>query len=314
MQRDVALWIDHRQTVIAAVAGETENLTRIPSGLEKHTRFSAAEGGAEDARDRRFEGHLDLYYDKVIAAIRDARSILILGPGEAGHEVEKRLRDAGLGKSRRRRRNGRQDDGPSNRGGRPATIPGVDGARGDEDGLAQTSIPGGPHGAHRTGRIGWLRAAVLGANDGIVSTASLVLGVAAAHASHGNVLVAGVAGLVAGAMSMAAGEYVSVHSQADTEQADLERERAELKADDKGEQQGTGGDLRRARARSVAREAGRRAAHGPRRARRARPRRARHLRDLPRAARFRRRWRRLPDSRSGRPCRCWSPSWPRRAA
>ncbi len=88
---------------------------------------------------------------------------------------------------------------------------------------------------HRTDRIGWLRAAVLGANDGIVSTASLVLGVAAAHASHSNVLVAGVAGLVAGAMSMAAGEYVSVHSQADTEQADLERERKELKADDQGE-------------------------------------------------------------------------------
>jgi len=88
---------------------------------------------------------------------------------------------------------------------------------------------------HRTDRIGWLRAVVLGANDGILSTASLVLGVAAAHASHSNVLVAGVAGLVAGAMSMAAGEYVSVHSQADTEQAELERERKELKADNKGE-------------------------------------------------------------------------------
>jgi len=90
---------------------------------------------------------------------------------------------------------------------------------------------------HRTGRIGWLRAAVLGANDGIVSTSSLVLGVAAAQASHANVLVAGVAGLVAGAMSMAAGEYVSVHSQADTEQAEIERERAELKDDPKGERQ-----------------------------------------------------------------------------
>jgi vacuolar iron transporter family protein len=88
---------------------------------------------------------------------------------------------------------------------------------------------------HRTKRIGWLRAAVLGANDGILSTASLVLGVAAAHATHSNVLVAGVAGLVAGAMSMAAGEYVSVHSQADTEHADLEQERKELKADDPGE-------------------------------------------------------------------------------
>jgi len=88
---------------------------------------------------------------------------------------------------------------------------------------------------HRAGRTGWLRAAVLGANDGILSTASLVLGVAAAHATHSNVLVAGTAGLVAGAMSMAAGEYVSVHSQADTEQADLALERAELKADDQGE-------------------------------------------------------------------------------
>ena len=84
---------------------------------------------------------------------------------------------------------------------------------------------------HRTDRIGWLRAAVLGANDGIVSTASLVVGVAAAGSSHGNILVTGVAGLVAGAMSMAAGEYVSVHSQADTENADLSRERAELEKD-----------------------------------------------------------------------------------
>src|SRR6266480_253784 len=88
---------------------------------------------------------------------------------------------------------------------------------------------------HRTRRIGWLRAAVLGANDGIISTASLVLGVAAAHGTHSNVLVAAVAGLVAGAMSMAAGEYVSVHSQADTEKADLAREGAELRADDAGE-------------------------------------------------------------------------------
>jgi len=88
---------------------------------------------------------------------------------------------------------------------------------------------------HRTERIGWLRAAVLGANDGILSTASLVLGVAAAHATHSNILIAAVAGLVAGSMSMAAGEYVSVHSQADTEKADLDRERKELKADDQGE-------------------------------------------------------------------------------
>jgi VIT1/CCC1 family predicted Fe2+/Mn2+ transporter len=88
---------------------------------------------------------------------------------------------------------------------------------------------------HRADRIGWLRAAVLGANDGIVSTASLLLGVAAAHGTRSNLLVAGVAGLAAGAMAMAAGEYVSVHSQADTEDAELNRERAELKADDKGE-------------------------------------------------------------------------------
>ena len=84
---------------------------------------------------------------------------------------------------------------------------------------------------HRTSRIGWLRAAVLGANDGIVSTASLIVGVAAAGASHENILLTGVAGLVAGAMSMAAGEYVSVHSQADTEQADLKKERTELDTD-----------------------------------------------------------------------------------
>jgi VIT1/CCC1 family predicted Fe2+/Mn2+ transporter len=81
---------------------------------------------------------------------------------------------------------------------------------------------------HRTARIGWLRAAVLGANDGIVSTASLIVGVAASNAGRSEMLVAGVAGLVAGAMSMAAGEYVSVSSQADTEQADVARERGEL--------------------------------------------------------------------------------------
>lgn len=86
---------------------------------------------------------------------------------------------------------------------------------------------------HRSERIGWLRAAVLGANDGILSTASLILGVAAAGASGSAVLIAGIAGLVAGAMSMAAGEYVSVSSQADTEQADLARERKELESNDK---------------------------------------------------------------------------------
>ena len=89
---------------------------------------------------------------------------------------------------------------------------------------------------HLVGRIGWLRAAVLGANDGIVSTASLIVGVAAAAASRGEVLLAGAAGLVAGAMSMAAGEYVSVSSQADTEAADLSRERSELATSPEHEQ------------------------------------------------------------------------------
>ena len=97
-------------------------------------------------------------------------------------------------------------------------------------------MPRGHSERHRTQRIGWLRAAVLGANDGIVSTASLLVGVAAAHTPRGDVLVAGVAGLVAGAMSMAAGEFVSVSSQADTEKADLARERTELAADEDYEQ------------------------------------------------------------------------------
>ncbi len=88
---------------------------------------------------------------------------------------------------------------------------------------------------HRSHRIGWLRAAVLGANDGIVSTASLIIGVAAAHASQATILLTGVAGLVAGAMSMAAGEYVSVSSQSDTETADLAKERLELETDQESE-------------------------------------------------------------------------------
>jgi VIT1/CCC1 family predicted Fe2+/Mn2+ transporter len=88
---------------------------------------------------------------------------------------------------------------------------------------------------HRAGNSGWLRAAVLGANDGILSTSSLVLGVAAAEGTHHSIMVAGVAGLVAGAMAMAAGEYVSVHSQADTERADLAMERIELSTDPEGE-------------------------------------------------------------------------------
>jgi len=88
---------------------------------------------------------------------------------------------------------------------------------------------------HRSEHVGWLRAAVLGANDGIVSTASLIVGVAAANTSHENILVTGVAGLVAGAMSMAAGEYVSVSSQTDTENADLTREKGELATNVEGE-------------------------------------------------------------------------------
>lgn len=97
-------------------------------------------------------------------------------------------------------------------------------------------MPGLDGEGHKGGNTGWLRAAVLGANDGIVSTASLVLGVATAHGSHHAVIVAGVAGLAAGAMAMAAGEFVSVHSQADTEKADLAREKAELAINDGSEQ------------------------------------------------------------------------------
>jgi VIT1/CCC1 family predicted Fe2+/Mn2+ transporter len=91
------------------------------------------------------------------------------------------------------------------------------------------------HDRHKLGTAGWLRAAVLGANDGIVSTSSLLLGLAAAHTSHTGLMLSGTAALVAGAMSMAAGEYVSVHSQADVETAALKQERAELKADFAGE-------------------------------------------------------------------------------
>jgi VIT1/CCC1 family predicted Fe2+/Mn2+ transporter len=91
------------------------------------------------------------------------------------------------------------------------------------------------HERHNLGGVGWLRASVLGANDGIVSTSSLILGVAAAHTSQANILLSGTAALVAGAMSMATGEYVSVHSQADTEAAALAQERAELEVDFAGE-------------------------------------------------------------------------------
>ena len=96
-------------------------------------------------------------------------------------------------------------------------------------------MPRGHFEQHYSERIGWLRAAVLGANDGIVSTASLAVGIAAANTGRSEILIAAIAGLVAGAMSMAAGEYVSVSSQSDTERADLEREKLELATDDESE-------------------------------------------------------------------------------
>ena len=119
---------------------------------------------------------------------------------------------------------------------------------------------------HLVGRIGWLRAAVLGANDGILSTASLISGVAAANGAHSDVLIAGIAGLVAGAMSMAAGEYVSVSSQSDTEQAELARERAGAGRRHRGRAPGAGADLRQARRRAGARPQSRAAVDGEGRA------------------------------------------------
>jgi VIT1/CCC1 family predicted Fe2+/Mn2+ transporter len=116
--------------------------------------------------------------------------------------------------------------------------------------------------SHLVDRIGWLRAAVLGANDGIISTASLIVGVAAAAATRNDVLIAGIAGLVAGAMSMAAGEYVSVSSQSDTEQADLARERKELSENPAFELDELARNLRRARRRQATGTAGGRAADG----------------------------------------------------
>jgi len=111
------------------------------------------------------------------------------------------------------------------------------------------------HEAHNLGRFGWLRAGVLGANDGIVSTASLIAGVAAAHATHASILLTGVSGLVAGAMSMATGEYVSVHSQADSEAALQHQEKTELEADFAGEKRElTEIYVRRGLARPLARE------------------------------------------------------------
>ena len=100
MKRKVGLWIDHRKTVIVSVTDNGEETSRlIESGMEKHVRYSGAaqEDSAEDQRDTRFTGHLNKYYDRVISSIRDAESILILGPGEAKVELEKRLKKEALG-------------------------------------------------------------------------------------------------------------------------------------------------------------------------------------------------------------------------
>ena len=100
MKRQVGLWIDHRKAVIVLVTDEGEETSLIESNMEKHVRFasgSSEDGSAESTRDRQFAGHLDGYYDKVIASIRDAESILIFGPGEAKGELEKRLENQELG-------------------------------------------------------------------------------------------------------------------------------------------------------------------------------------------------------------------------
>jgi hypothetical protein len=93
MKTEVGVWIDHRKAVIASISGETENIRQVTSNMEKHVRYSGAaqEDSAEDQRDRRFTDHLNKYYEKVIACIRGAESILILGPGEAKIELEERL-------------------------------------------------------------------------------------------------------------------------------------------------------------------------------------------------------------------------------
>jgi stalled ribosome rescue protein Dom34 len=98
MKRDVTVWIDHREAVFATLTDKGEATSRLESNVEKHVGFSAAaEHGAEDQYERRYEGHLRKYFDAVISRIRDAEAILILGPGEAKHQLEKRLREEGLG-------------------------------------------------------------------------------------------------------------------------------------------------------------------------------------------------------------------------
>lgn len=96
MKQDVAVWIDHRQAVIASIAGENETTSRVESGVE-HTGAAGGESVVEDKRDRRFANHLRTYYDAVISHIKDANGILLLGPGEAKHELEKQIRDGGFG-------------------------------------------------------------------------------------------------------------------------------------------------------------------------------------------------------------------------
>jgi stalled ribosome rescue protein Dom34 len=100
MKKGAGLWIDHRKAVIVMVSDEGEETKQIESGMEKHVRFSGGsrseQGGGEDQRDRQFTGHLNAYYDEVIAHLRDAESILIFGPGEAKGEFEKRLASKGL--------------------------------------------------------------------------------------------------------------------------------------------------------------------------------------------------------------------------
>lgn len=99
MRSELGVWIDHKKAVIAIIAGKKEEIRRVTSNMEKHVRYSGAarEDSAEDQRDRRFTGHLNKYYDEVIARIRDADSILILGPGEAKIELEARLGKEALG-------------------------------------------------------------------------------------------------------------------------------------------------------------------------------------------------------------------------
>ena len=102
MKKQIGLWIDHREAIIVTIGDHGEETRRIESGMEKHTRFSGGsrseQGGGEDQQDRQFTGHLNTYYDQVIANIGDAKSILIFGPGEAKGELEKRLASKGFGK------------------------------------------------------------------------------------------------------------------------------------------------------------------------------------------------------------------------